>query len=62
MRNAIFNICFRCHYPEGNFTEHRQPLTLDEIAKWIDCYKFTHPRCESVSVKVWFNDLNNQPN
>lgn len=54
--NKVYDISFRCFYPEGNHTDHRQPLTLDEISKWIECYKFTHPRVESISVKVWFND------
>lgn len=49
-------ISFRCKYPEGNYTEHRQAIPLDQIGKWIECYKFTHPRCISISIKVWFHE------
>ena len=57
MKNAVFNISIRCHYPNGNQTEHRQDLKLSDIPKWIDAYKFTHPDCKSVSFKIWFSDI-----
>lgn len=59
MDNMIFDMCFRCYYPNGNKTDHRQALKLSEIQKWIDCYKFTHPMVESITVKVWFGDQAN---
>ena len=58
MKKATFDISIRCHYPNGGQTEHRQPLKLADIPKWIEAYKFTHPQCSSVSIKIWFSDLN----
>lgn len=58
MLEQKFFVSFRCYYPNGaEPTNHRQELKLSEIPKWIDCYKFTHPACESVTVKIWFSDL-----
>lgn len=51
--NKLHSVSFICHF-EGNETRHRQNLTADEIGKWIDAYKFTHPRCKSISIKIWF--------
>lgn len=48
-------ISFRCYYSGGNSTSHLQVLSLDSISKWIECYRFTHPECISISVKVWFS-------
>ena len=52
------DISFRCYYPNGNKTDHKQALTLEEVPKWIECYKFTHPECESITAKVWFTNNN----
>lgn len=57
MKNCIFNISFRCHYQNGEFTTHRQDLKVSDIPKWIESYKFTHPECISISFKIWFADL-----
>lgn len=51
-----YNICFRCKYPDGGQTEHRQDLKLNEIHKWIEAYFYTHPRVETISVKIWKAD------
>ena len=56
MKNKIFELSIRCYYPNGNKTEHRQTMKLSEIPKWIEAYKFTHPQCESVTIKIWLND------
>ncbi len=56
MKNAVYSISFRCHYPNGEYTQHRQDLQLKDIPKWLESYKFTHPTCESVSFKIWFAD------
>lgn len=60
MENAIFNLSFRCYYPDGEPTKHFQSLPLSDIPKWIDAYKFTHPNCQAITVKVWFGDLEKQ--
>lgn len=57
MQNMTFDFCFRCYYENGNTTEHRQRLKLHEVSKWIECYQFTHPAVKSITVKIWFNDL-----
>ena len=51
---SVFTVSFRCYYPDGNSCNHLQDLPLSEIGRWIDCYRFTHPKCISISVKVWF--------
>lgn len=35
-------------------------MSLRDVAKWIEAYRFTHPNCESVSVKVWLKDEGKQ--
>lgn len=57
MKSSIFNISFRCHYPSGEYTTHRQDLKIADIPKWIEAYKFTHPECVSISFKLWFADM-----
>ena len=50
-------ISFRCYYHDcAEPTKHFQSLPLSDIGKWIDCYKFTHPMCKAISVKIWFED------
>ncbi len=52
-----YSVSFRCYYEGGTrHTQHRQTLPLADIPKWIDAYKFTHPYCEAVTVKVWLDD------
>lgn len=50
------NICFRCYFPGGHYTEHRQEIPVQDIPYWIECYRYTHPTVQSVSVKVWFKE------
>lgn len=52
MNDPIY-VSFHCYY-ETNTVTKSQYLPLSDIGKWIDCYRFTHPECFSVSVKVWF--------
>lgn len=56
MFNIVYNISFRCFYENGNKTQHRQALTIDQIPRWIEAYKFTHPDCTSISVCVYFEN------
>ena len=51
----MYDITFFCDFPNGNRTRHTMYMPLDDIGRWIDCYKFTHPDCRAISVKVWFN-------
>ena len=59
MKNAIYEISFRCHYTNGEQTNHRQSLKLSDVPKWVEAYHFTHPACRAISIKIWFTDLNN---
>lgn len=56
MVNDIFRVSFFCNYPDGGISKHTQDLMLSEIGRWVDSYKFTHPNCNSISIKVWFNN------
>lgn len=57
--NKIYDISFRCYFPDNGTCNHFQAMPLSDIPKWIECYCFTHPTCISISVKVWFagNDV-----
>lgn len=57
MESIIFCLSFRCYYADRGKCDKHQELRLSDIPKWIDAYKFTHPECVSVSVKIWFTDL-----
>lgn len=54
------NMNFRCYFPNGNKNDHRRTLKVEEIPRWIDSYKFTHPDCCSITVKLWFENEKEQ--
>lgn len=54
--NKLYSVSFHCFFPEDGACKHFQTLPLFDIPTWIDCYKFTHPTCISISVKIWFSD------
>lgn len=57
MKPKTYKISFRCFYPGDTMpTKHYQDLTLKELPKWIEAYEFTHPNCESITVKIWLHD------
>lgn len=59
-----YNVSFRCFFHDErdefggqHCTQHYcADFPLSDIPRWIDSYKFTHPECFSISVKVWFSD------
>lgn len=55
MLERLFSISFNCYYPDGGKSSHNQTIRLQDIPRWIDAYKFTHPNCDAISVKVWFD-------
>lgn len=57
MKKTLFDISIRCHYPNGDQTQHRQTMKLSDIPKWVESYKFTHPNCTAVSIKIWYSDM-----
>lgn len=52
-----YDVSFRCYFPGDGVCNHMQRMPLKDIPRWIDSYRFTHPNCVSISVKVWFSDL-----
>lgn len=56
--NDRYNVSFRCFYNNADgfhYNNHyQQDFPLSDIPRWIDSYKFTHPNCTAVTVKVWF--------
>lgn len=58
MPEQNYTFSFRCYFPNDNgvnFSTHYQQLALSDVPRWIEAYRFTHPTCISISVKVWFN-------
>lgn len=53
--DQIYHMSFRCYYENGEPCNHYRDLALSDIPRWMDAYKFTHPDCTSITVKVWFN-------
>lgn len=63
MKKSVFNLSIRCFYPgDTEPTRHYQDLKLSDIPKWIEAYKFTHPRCEAITFKIWLSDLDKEHN
>ena len=57
IKKQTFKFSFHCFFPKDPIpTKKVQELTIAEIPKWIEAYKFTHPNCEAISLKMWFND------
>lgn len=56
--NDCYNVSFRCFYDDNSgvhWTTHYFPaFPVADIPRWMDAYKFTHPNCTAISVKVWF--------
>lgn len=50
-----YGISFRCYYekPEDSTTHYRE-MELQDVPKWVEAYRFTHPCVQSITVKVWF--------
>lgn len=46
---------FRCYYTDGQPCNHYRELSMEDVGKWMDAYKFTHPNCIAITVKVWFD-------
>lgn len=59
-----YNVSFRCFFDDENgmhYTTHYNPaFPLSDIPRWIESYKFTHPNCSGISVKVWLNSATDE--
>lgn len=61
MDKQKYDLSFRCYFPGvNNVTNHQQTMQLKDIPKWIGAYYFTHPNVQSITVKVWFHDQDEQ--
>lgn len=52
----VYDCSFRCFFDndgEQRYSTHYQPLAVSEIPRWVEAYCYTHPTCQSISVKVW---------
>ena len=48
-------LSFRCYYPESShYSHHVQELALEEIGRWMEAYRFTHPKVTAITVRVLF--------
>ena len=54
--NEEYNISFRCFFGGMRYNSHYQRLSLADIPRWLDAYRFTHPNCVSISMKIWFTE------
>ena len=53
----LYNLSIRCYVPgAGNHVTHRQIMPLEDVAKWVKAYQFTHPNCQSVSIMVYLHE------
>ena len=57
MYDTEFHFSFRCYYEDGKPNDKHQVLKLSDVPKWIDSYKFTHPNCKAITIKVWLDDV-----
>lgn len=50
-------ISFRCYFPgaRDNYTDHRASIPVVEIPKWVEAYRYTHPNCKRISVRIFFD-------
>lgn len=54
-----YKCSIRCYFQHNShYTHHLQMLTLDDIGKWIEAYRFTHPTLDSIIVKVYYDEEN----
>ena len=57
--NETYNFSFRCYFPSAEgprFSTHYQALPLCDVPRCLDAYRFTHPTCISITMKVWFSE------
>ena len=53
----IYRLSIRCYFSGfQNYTHHMQEMRLKDIEKWVEAYRFTHPKVESITVKVYLTD------
>ena len=46
-------LSFRCYYPKSShYSHHVQELALEEIGRWMEAYRFTHPNVAAITVRV----------
>lgn len=57
-----YAMSIRCYFPGtgNNRTQHYPVMPLKDIPKWVEAYRFTHPTAESITVKIWLKDEEQQ--
>lgn len=56
MKARILKVSFQAYFKDGGSSRHYAEVKETELGKWLDCYKFTHPNCESITIKYWFDE------
>lgn len=41
----------------GNYTNHYRDMPLKDIKAWVEAYKLTHPNCQAITVKIYFEEV-----
>ena len=55
---AVYSITFRCHYPSQNRAVwYEREMALKDVARWLRDFKFTHPDCGQISMKIFMKGL-----
>lgn len=55
-KRTKYDMSIRCHFGKNNYTQHHQWLALEDVKKWVEAYRFTHPNVESFSIKIWVRE------
>lgn len=55
--NKEYRFSIRCYFEHSShYTHHLQKMTLEDVGRWIEAYRFTHPTLTSVIVKCYITE------
>ena len=55
--NKVYRFSIRCYFKHSShYTHHLQTMTLDDIGRWMEAYRFTHPELDSICAKVYIDE------
>ena len=49
-----YRINFRCYYAADRYYNHWREMPLEDIPRWIEAYRFTHPEVLDISALIYF--------
>ncbi len=53
----VYHLSIRCYFEDyGNYTTHYRDMPLEDVQKWTEAYKLTHPDCKAITVKIYFEE------